>query len=127
MEANDNNKQNEAEKTSRQIFSRRLFEEDSYSLLPRILSYNFIASVSSLQNNTGYGYKRRKKSSSFFSIDDVPFYLQNDKPYSLLLNLSDDIRVVFEFAKANFEKNKVTKVESIRFYRDFTIKHLKHV
>jgi len=107
-----------------------IFQGDSLSPLLFCVA---LAPLSSLLNETGYGYNTRsgEKINHLFYMDDLKTYAKNDKEQTGILHtvktFSDDIRMEFgleKCAKATFKKGKLTNSQNIQIDIDTTIKEL---
>ena len=107
-----------------------IFQGDSLSPLLFCLS---LAPLSTMLNNTGYGYEvGGKKISHLFYMDDLKTYVKNDNQQEGLLKtiktFSDDICMQFglaKCAKATFKRGKLTQTTAITVDTNTTIKELE--
>lgn len=108
-----------------------IFQGDSLSPLLFCVA---LAPLSSLLNETGYGYKSKsgEKINHLFYMDDLKTYTQNENEQSGILHtvktFSDDILMEFgldKCAKATFRKGKLTTSENIQLDVDTVIQQLE--
>ena len=124
---------NHSERTlySRQIsINSGIFQGDSLS--PLLFSMA-LAPLSSLLNNTSYGYTTNTSTiNHLFYMDDLKTFGKNDQEQTSLLiivkGFSDDIQMEFgleKCSKATFKKGKLTTTENIQIDLDTTIQQLE--
>ena len=116
---------------SRQIsINSGIFQGDSLSPLLFCMA---LAPLSSLLNNTSYGYTISTSTiNHLFYMDDLKTFGKNDREQTSLLTIvkgfSDDIQMEFgleKCSKAAFKKGKLTTTENIQIDLDTTIQQLE--
>lgn len=116
---------------SRQIsINSGIFQGDSLSPLLFCMA---LAPLSSLLNNTSYGYTTSTSTiNHLFYMDDLKTFGKNDQEQTSLLTIvkgfSDDIQMEFgleKCSKATFKKGKLTTTENIQIDLHTTIQQLE--